>query len=138
MMGTCSFSDDFKRDAVAQITERGYLTARPAEGGPFDPNIVPDPTKIDMTAEGDFDVESALRWGNAICRWRRQARFDRHYMGEHDEPGTPHLIGPVDQEADSLSVFRKGNEAPIVVGRRNVRLEVDPISLERHHGRHDK
>lgn len=54
-----------------------YLTARPAESGPFDPNIVPDPTKIDMTAEGDFDVESAIRWGNAICRWRRQARFDR-------------------------------------------------------------
>jgi transposase len=24
MMGTSNFSDDFKRDAVAQITERGY------------------------------------------------------------------------------------------------------------------
>ena len=27
-MGTRSFSDDFKRDAVAQITERGYLAAK--------------------------------------------------------------------------------------------------------------
>lgn len=27
MMGTRSFSDDFKRDAVAQITERGYPLA---------------------------------------------------------------------------------------------------------------
>ena len=26
-MGTSSFSDDFKRDAVAQITERGYPVA---------------------------------------------------------------------------------------------------------------
>jgi transposase len=27
MMGAASFSDDFKRDAVAQITERGYPVA---------------------------------------------------------------------------------------------------------------
>jgi transposase len=27
MMGKASFSDDFKRDAVAQITERGYPVA---------------------------------------------------------------------------------------------------------------
>ena len=52
-----------------------YLTARPSDSGPFDPLLVPDPKKVDMTAEGDFDVESAIRWGNAICRWRRQERF---------------------------------------------------------------
>ncbi|MBT5357019.1 MAG: transposase, partial [Rhodospirillaceae bacterium] len=27
MMGRSSYSDDFKRDAVAQITERGYPVA---------------------------------------------------------------------------------------------------------------
>jgi transposase len=27
MMGTANFSDDFKRDAVAQITDRGYPVA---------------------------------------------------------------------------------------------------------------
>jgi transposase-like protein len=27
MMGKANFSDDFKRDAVAQITERGYPVA---------------------------------------------------------------------------------------------------------------
>jgi transposase len=27
MMGTSNFSDDFKRDAVAQITDRGYPVA---------------------------------------------------------------------------------------------------------------
>jgi hypothetical protein len=52
-----------------------YLTAIPSDSGPFDPLLVPDPKKVDMTAEGEFDVESAIRWGNAICRWRRQARF---------------------------------------------------------------
>ena len=60
-----------------------YLRAKPAESGPFDPNIVPDPAKVDMTEEGDFDVESAIRWGNAISRWRRQTRFDhRRALGE--------------------------------------------------------
>jgi hypothetical protein len=34
-----------------------------------------------MTAEGEFDVESAIRWGNAVCRWRRQQRFLRKIHG---------------------------------------------------------
>jgi hypothetical protein len=33
--------------------------------GPFDPQIVPDPAKVQMTSAGDFDVESAMRWGNS-------------------------------------------------------------------------
>ena len=52
-----------------------YLMAQPSESGPFDPSVVPDPSKVDMTPEGEFDVESAMRWGNAISRWRRQTRF---------------------------------------------------------------
>lgn len=63
-----------------------YLTARPGESGPFDPNIVPDPSKVDMTPEADFDVESAIRWGNAIARWRRQARFDRRLVLGEKKP----------------------------------------------------
>lgn len=54
-----------------------YLTAVPEESGPFDPRLVPDPAKVEMTPEGDFDVESAIRWGNAISRWRRQQRFSQ-------------------------------------------------------------
>lgn len=53
-----------------------YLTVEPEESGPFDPRVVPDPDKVDMTTEADFDVESAIRWGNAICRWRRKTRFE--------------------------------------------------------------
>lgn len=54
-----------------------YLMAVGGRSGPFDPRVVPDPTKVQLTREGDFDVESAMRWGNAICRWRRQQRFAR-------------------------------------------------------------
>lgn len=54
-----------------------YLRARPEESGPFDPRIEPDPEKVAMTPEGDFDVESAMRWGNAVCRWRRQQEFEQ-------------------------------------------------------------
>jgi hypothetical protein len=64
----------------------GYLTAKPKESGPFDPKIVPDPSKVAMTKEGDLDVESAIRWGNAICRWRRQARFDRRIAAGERKP----------------------------------------------------
>jgi hypothetical protein len=58
-----------------------YVTARPADSGPFDPSIVPDPAKVDMTVEGEFDVESAIRWGNAVSRWRREQRFLRKVHG---------------------------------------------------------
>ncbi|WP_077068101.1 hypothetical protein [Ensifer aridi] len=63
-----------------------YLTAKPKESGPFDPAIVPDPSKVAMTAEGEFDVESAIRWGNAVCRWRRQARFERRVANGERKP----------------------------------------------------
>ncbi|NKJ72714.1 hypothetical protein GFL38_10610 [Rhizobium leguminosarum bv. viciae] len=52
-----------------------YLTANPTESGPFDPRIEPDPKKVVLGPEAQMDVESAIRWGNAICRWRRQQRF---------------------------------------------------------------
>ncbi|UVC19298.1 hypothetical protein [Mesorhizobium onobrychidis] len=68
----------------AKIAE--YLTARPKESGPFDPMIVPDPAKVEMTPEGDFDVESAIRWGNAICRWRRHARFESRIANGEKKP----------------------------------------------------
>jgi hypothetical protein len=77
--------EDFKKKLMdpdvpdAQIAQ--YLTAVPSESGPFDPRVVPDPNKVDMTAEGDFDVESAIRWGNSICRWRREQRFLRKVHG---------------------------------------------------------
>ncbi|KIQ02409.1 hypothetical protein RU07_11755 [Agrobacterium tumefaciens] len=53
-----------------------YLTAVPEESGPFDPRIIPNPEKVEMGPEGRMDVESAIRWGNAICRWRRQKAFN--------------------------------------------------------------
>jgi hypothetical protein len=77
-MGKISY-DEFKamlmNPDVPDSTIAPYLTANPDESGPFDPYFEPDPAKVEMTAEGEFDVESAIRWGNAVARWRRQVRF---------------------------------------------------------------
>ncbi|NKQ73453.1 hypothetical protein C3Y89_24455 [Rhizobium sp. UPM1132] len=54
-----------------------YLTADRQASGPFDPRIEPNPAKVEMGPEGRMDVESAIRWGNAVCRWRRQQAFQR-------------------------------------------------------------
>lgn len=75
-----------------------YLTAVPQLSGPFDPRIVPDPDKVDMTREGDFDVESAIRWGNTVCRWRRERRFERRIA---EGAGKPVLVS----EGDSWFQF---------------------------------
>lgn len=75
-----------------------YLMAVPEKSGPFDPRLVPDPDKVDMTLEGDFDVESAIRWGNAICRWRRETRFHRRIA---EGAGKPVLVS----EGDSWFQF---------------------------------
>ncbi len=52
-----------------------YLMADPFyKGSGFNPRFVPDPSMVDITME-DLELESALGFGNAICRWRRQRRF---------------------------------------------------------------
>jgi hypothetical protein len=63
-----------------------YLTADRAASGPFDPRIEPDPKKVDMSPEGQMDVESAIRWGNAVCRWRRQQAFERRIASGIKKP----------------------------------------------------
>jgi hypothetical protein len=76
-----------------------YLKAVPEPGGPFDPQFVPDPAKVEMTPTGDFDVESAIRWANSICRWRRQERF-KNRIGQPGE-ARPVLVS----EGDSWFQF---------------------------------
>lgn len=73
-----------------------YLTADREKSGPFDPRIVPDPDKVEMTKVGDADVESAIRWGNAMCRFRRKLRFE-----QAQSDGRPVLIS----EGDSWFQF---------------------------------
>lgn len=53
-----------------------YLKALPELSGPFDPRIVPDPDKVDLTEEAQFDIQSAVKWGNAVSRWRRHQTFN--------------------------------------------------------------
>jgi hypothetical protein len=103
---------------------RPYLTGAPGEGGPFDPRVVPDPERVVMDDLDRFRVESAIRWGNAISRWRRQRRYElRRARGERlpvlvsegdswfqfpfllddvvDHLGSDHLIWSLDAAGDT-------------------------------------
>ena len=62
--------------AVPDSAIAPYLKADREQGGPFDPRVVPDPARVAMDATAEFRVESAMRWANSICRWRRQRRFE--------------------------------------------------------------
>ncbi|MCV9963375.1 hypothetical protein OIU34_15830 [Pararhizobium sp. BT-229] len=63
-----------------------YLTADRDKSGPFDPYLLPDPKKVETNPETDFDVESAIRWGNAVCRWRRQEIFKDRVKQQNHKP----------------------------------------------------
>ncbi len=53
-----------------------YLRKDPKKKGrPLDPQLVPDPEKVEMGPEAEFEVESAIRWANGVERWRREQRF---------------------------------------------------------------
>lgn len=72
------------RDPTVLDSEiRPFLMADTRDSGAFDPRVVPDPTKVSMDEQARFRVESVLRWGNAIARWRRQRRYEmRRAAGE--------------------------------------------------------
>jgi hypothetical protein len=55
---------------------REYLTVDPEYSGAFNPRFVTDPNKVDIT-EAEMELESAMGFGNTICRWRRQQRFKK-------------------------------------------------------------
>jgi hypothetical protein len=60
-----------------------YLTAVKGEVGPFDPVVIPDPERVILDPVAQFEVESAIDWGNGISRWRRRERFkDRLAAGD--------------------------------------------------------
>ncbi len=52
-----------------------FSTFRPNSGA-FDPRIVPDPDRVEMTPE-QIQAESAMTIGNALARWRRNLAFQR-------------------------------------------------------------
>ena len=109
-----------------------YLMADREQGGPFDPRVVPDPGRVAMDATAEFRVESAMRWANSICRWRRQRRFEtRVAAGERlpvlvsegdswfqfpfliddviDCLGTDHLIWSLDAAGDTAENMVRRN-----------------------------
>jgi len=54
---------------------RPYLIATHKPGQAFDLEVLPNPEQVEMTQTDRLRVESAMRWGNAIARWRRQQRY---------------------------------------------------------------
>jgi hypothetical protein len=70
--------EDMMRDPrVPDAQIRPYLTGAPGAGSAFDPRVVPDPARVRMDDRDRFRVESAVRWGNQISRWRRHRDFER-------------------------------------------------------------
>lgn len=82
--------EDFKKKVMnpnipdSEIAK--YLTAEAGTRGPFDPIVKPDPDKVAITREGQFDTENAMRWANDACRWRRHARFDNRIAAGEKKP----------------------------------------------------
>jgi len=61
-MGTGTFSDDFKRDAVAQITERGYPVSEVSERlGVSKHSLYAWKRKFAKTASGETEKDAEIR-----------------------------------------------------------------------------
>ena len=61
-MGTSTFSDDFKRDAVAQITERGYPVSEVSERlGVSKHSLYAWKRKFAKTASGETEKDAEIR-----------------------------------------------------------------------------
>ena len=61
-MGTSTFSDDFKRDAVAQITERGYPVSEVSERlGVSKHSLYAWRRKFAKTASGETEKDAEIR-----------------------------------------------------------------------------
>lgn len=52
-----------------------FSTFRPNSGA-FDPTIIPDPDRVDMTPD-QVQAENAMAIGNGLARWRRNLAFQR-------------------------------------------------------------
>lgn len=50
------------------------------DGPAFNPTLVPDPHRVEMTAD-QIEAENAMRIGNGLARWRRNRRFERALRG---------------------------------------------------------
>ena len=61
-MGTGNFSDDFKRDAVAQITERGYPVSEVSDRlGVSKHSLYAWKRKFAKTASGETEKDAEIR-----------------------------------------------------------------------------
>lgn len=62
--------------AVPDAALRPYLLPAPRADGRGHPDARPNPETVDLPPAADFEVESAISWGNGISRARRKAAFN--------------------------------------------------------------
>ena len=78
-MGKISYDDYLKmlRDPDVPDEEiAAYSMVVSGTGSAFAPELRPDPDKVDMS-EDEQDLESAMKIGNGLARWRRQRKFKK-------------------------------------------------------------
>jgi transposase len=80
MMGKANFSDDFKRDAVAQITERGYPVAEVSKRLGVSPHsLYAWKKKFSQPPGGDDKDAEIRRWSCHVDTHRLpEQRFERN------------------------------------------------------------
>ena len=61
---------------IPEKSLRRYLRPSGDGAGAFNPEVVPDPETVEIT-EDELALESALGFGNALCRFRRRKAFER-------------------------------------------------------------
>lgn len=59
---------------VSDNTITDYSIVVRGAGSAFAPELRPDPNKVEMS-EDEQDLESAMKLGNSLARWRRQRKF---------------------------------------------------------------
>lgn len=69
--------------AVPDRELRPYLRISAEESGPFRLKLEPDPNRVIVDSMAQYELESAIDWGNGTSRWRRKAEFDAR-LRRHD------------------------------------------------------
>ncbi|MDJ0608832.1 MAG: hypothetical protein QNJ67_07625 [Kiloniellales bacterium] len=74
------FDLDVDDEAIAE-----YLKIDTETSSPLNPQFVLNPDLVEISPE-ELELESAMNFGNALCRWRRQSRFLRAINGGDQRP----------------------------------------------------
>lgn len=72
--------------SVPDAELRPYLKINDADSGPFRPKIEPNPDRVIIDPLAQYELESAIDWGNGASRWRRRVAFNSRLMANDPRP----------------------------------------------------